>query len=174
MLSAEFIRKSEVSGRPAEVLATKLLTDRGWQVQDMHDNPEYYHKGDLLISKNNKTYNLDVKNDYQIGLYGNFCFEVGINRNNGKGEVDGWGKKASYDFLAFNNSKDNIMYILDYKMFKDNIDKLYHKETNFWNKNEKAYLHCKLVKVQKCIDAEIMVAEIHYDNDNNITDYVSY
>ena len=65
------------------------------------------------------------------------------------------------------------MYILDYKMFKDNIDKLYHKETNFWNKNEKAYLHCKLVKVQKCIDAEIMVAEIHYDNDNNITDYVS-
>lgn len=99
-------------GRVGEKEVAKQLSQHGWSVNDVTRVTEYQKKDiDLIITKENKQFTVEVKRDRYIGHTNNISLEF-ANSNNRKRKGEGWLNYTEADLLAVNcaNSGDSYFF----------------------------------------------------------------
>lgn len=92
-------------GKCGEQLVKAALTNLGHTVEDVSDIREYQQKDiDFLLTKNNTSTTLEVKNDIKSCSTGNIFIET-YNRNNYSRNYLGWYYYCEADYLAFVQEK---------------------------------------------------------------------
>lgn len=80
---------------------------------DVSNDEYYWHKGDIIIDDN---IFLDVKDDGVIHRTGNLLAEHRVKY--GSTWAEGFMQNAEYDFVGYLSQPDNILYILDFNLWK--------------------------------------------------------
>lgn len=114
-MTFEFFRDLEAA-KPAENLVKEYLTSLGLKVEDVSDNPFYYHKGDLKVSLPIGDLFIDVKDDRKIAKTGNVFAEEWTTCENGYNAA-GFMHRA-YDVLAVVSQEEKKIYFIDFPKLK--------------------------------------------------------
>lgn len=101
-------------GELGERNCKQLLESWGYSVEDVSKNPDYYYKGDLILTSptTGQKKMMEVKWCYKIHNTNNLYLEVwsaGSWRKNNQG----WFKFCEADFLAYGDAISGQFYIFD-------------------------------------------------------------
>lgn len=97
-------------GDVGEAVCKNVLEACGFQVQDVSRNPDYYEKGDLIATKNGKSYFIEVKTDTWAHKTGNLVVEL---ISNMEAKRTGWFNYCKCDKYFFYLAKSNELIIVD-------------------------------------------------------------
>ena len=97
-------------GDVGEAVSKSILEACGFQVQDVSRNPDYYEKGDLIATKNGKSYFIEVKTDTRAHETGNLVVEL---ISNVEAKRTGWFNYCKCDKYFFYLAKSNELIIVD-------------------------------------------------------------
>lgn len=95
--------------KAGEKLFSSIMTERGYQVQDVSDSPQFWKKDiDFVITSptSGETKTFEVKWDSRINKTGNLFLET--YSNGGKG----WFKYCEADYLAYGDARSRCFYII--------------------------------------------------------------
>lgn len=114
---------SREKGKRGEALFAQIMQNKGYKVEDVSANPEYYYKGDLLITSlaSGLTKTFEVKFDYVINNTGNLYLELW---NKNSQNCQGWYKFCSADYLAYGDAKTGTFYIIELLELHKRVSKL--------------------------------------------------
>lgn len=111
-------------GKKGERLFQQRMEARGYTVQDVSGNPDYWYKDiDFLITSptTGATKSFEVKYDSKINKSGNLFLEVqSINSKGGKG----WFEFCEADFLAYGDAASRTFYIIPLLELKERVKQL--------------------------------------------------
>ncbi len=127
------------NGKQGEALFKQLMENRGYQVEDVSADPQYYYKGDFLVTSptTGLTKIIECKWDTKINKSGNLYLEF-INTNSPGGA--GWYESCKADYLAYGNAKTNVFLMVDMQELRQRVDKMKHKPIGFCGNNSCGYL----------------------------------
>lgn len=113
------------NGKYGEYQARKLFTSWGYGVEDVSGNPEYYYKGDIVLTSPTTGAQkiVEVKWDGCIGTTGNLFLEI-WSRNSRRQNCNGWWKWCGADFLAYGDARRQVFYIFDMAQLKERVAQL--------------------------------------------------
>ena len=108
-------------GRQGELLFSEQMRARGYIVEDVSGNPDYWHKDiDFIITSptTGATKTFEVKWDSCIGRTGNLYLELtNIHSKGGKG----WFNFCQADFLAYGDAAAQVFYIIPFAELKEKV-----------------------------------------------------
>lgn len=161
--------------RGAEEIVVEVLNNlnNGYTFEDITGEEKYYSKGDIkMLKEGKKTRFIDVKDDGEINITGNFHVEAG-----GYSKIYGTKKKgwidSNYDYVAVISQQDQIIWILSFKKLKEIYNKTDLTEgrkvtSEFWDNVKYGYL----IPVNKAIELGAVYAKIEYEFDDFIEEYL--
>lgn len=111
-------------GKLGERIFRQKMTDKGYGVQDVSGNPDYWYRDiDFLITSpyTGAIKSFEVKYDSRINRTGNMFLELEcINSKGGKG----WFEFTEADFIAYGDSESRTFYIIPLLELKERIKTL--------------------------------------------------
>lgn len=119
-------------GKQGEQLFQQKMIKRGNQVKDVSADPNYYYKGDFIItSTTGETAIVEVKYDERIHETNNLYLEI-INTNS---ELAlGWFESCRADFLAYGDAASQKFYIFSLKELREQVAQL-RKQYGYCGRN---------------------------------------
>lgn len=113
------------NGRQGELLAQKMFQAWGYSVEDVSGNPEYYYKGDILLTSptTGQSRIVEVKWDGVIATSGNLYLET-WSRNSRRQNCNGWWKWCGADYLAYGDATNRKFYLFDMAQLKERVAQL--------------------------------------------------
>ena len=134
-------------GREGEQLFAQRMQDKGYVVQDVSANEQYFGKDiDFLITSptTGDTKSFEVKWDTRINRTGNLYLEIA--NKNSEGAL-GWWEFCKADYLAYGNAKTKTFLVFDMKELRERVDGMKYKTTGFCGDDSAGYLiHISRVK----------------------------
>ncbi len=134
------------NGRQGELLFQEQMQKKGYVVQDVSANEQYFGKDiDFLITSptTGETKSFEVKFDTKINSTGNIYLEI-VNKNSDG--CRGWWEFCKADYLAYGNAKTGRFLIMDMQELRERVDKL-PKRMGFCGNDSAGYLvHISQVK----------------------------
>lgn len=111
------------NGKQGERLFAQLMQEKGYSVQDVSANPDYFYKGDLIITSptSGLTKIFEVKFDTKISKTGNLYLEF-VNKNSDG--CRGWYEFCEADYLAYGNAANNNFYVIPMQKLKERVKQL--------------------------------------------------
>lgn len=111
-------------GKLGERVFRQKMIERGYSVQDVSGNPDYWYRDiDFLITSpyTGAIKSFEVKYDSRINRTGNMFLELeSINSKGGKG----WFEFTEADFIAYGDSESRTFYIIPLLELKERIKAL--------------------------------------------------
>ena len=132
-------------GKIGEDLFQQQMEAKGYTVQNVSEDPQYYYKGDFIItsSTTGETKIFECKFDNKIDRTGNLYLEI-VNKNSD--QCIGWWERCSADYLAYGNAKTGRFLIVDMQELRERVDKL-PKRMGFCGNDSAGYLvHISQIK----------------------------
>lgn len=112
------------NGKEAEKAFYQLMIQRGHSVQDVSADPNYYYKGDFILTdKEGQTAIVEVKQDERMWETGNLYLETINTRSTGIGGL-GWWEYCSADYVAYFDWIKQIVYIFDMQKLHERVKQL--------------------------------------------------
>ena len=112
---------TRTKGKQGETLFKSIMQSKGYEVQDVSAEPEYWEKDiDFIITSptTGLTKTFEVKYDYCINYTGNLYIELtNIYSKGGKG----WFQFCQADLLAYGDAHNNIFYIIDMEQLRKHL-----------------------------------------------------
>lgn len=109
------------NGKQGEALFAQIMAARGYKVEDVSGNPDYWYKDiDFIITSptSNQTKTFEVKWDSRIGQTGNLYLELtNVHSKGGRG----WFTFCEADMLAYGDAAAGIFYIIPIAQLKEII-----------------------------------------------------
>lgn len=152
--------------RIAEVILMQVLEsiyDDAAIVEDVADNPECYHLGDVRVTdKIGNSFYFDAKNDGVIHKTGNvFCETHKYFLRKMNERHTGFMEDGKYDYLSIVDRVSKKIYILDFKVLKK-IHKNYRKvQTTLCD----AYCHGTVISLEECKKKGALLHVINYEEE---------
>lgn len=112
------------NGRQGELLFQQRMEAKGYQVEDVSANEQYFGKDiDFLITSattgQQKTF--EVKWDTRINRTGNLYLEF-VNKNSD--QCLGWWEFCKADYLAYGNAKTNTFFVVPMQELRERVKRL--------------------------------------------------
>lgn len=107
-------------GKIGEELFAQRMQNRNFQVEDVSANPQYYHKGDIILTSPTTGIQkiVEVKFDEKINKTNNLYLEI-INTNS---ELAlGWFEFCQADYLAYGDAITKQFYVFDLKQLRERV-----------------------------------------------------
>ncbi len=109
------------NGKQGERIFKEVMTERNYSVEDVSNNPEYWHKDiDFVITSptSGLTKSFEVKWDSRIHDTSNLYLETeSINSKGGKG----WLEFCEADYLAYGDAFNNTFYMIPLPELKEKL-----------------------------------------------------
>ena len=152
--------------RIAEIILQEVLisiVDDKCSVEDVANNPEYYHYGDVRVTdKDGNSFYLDCKNDGVIHKTGNvFCETHKFFFRKPNERHTGFMEDGLYDYLCVVDRVSQIIYILDFSVLKK-IHKNYQKVSTTL---EDAYCYGNVISLDECKKKKALICKINYEEE---------
>lgn len=114
-------------GKQGEQLFAQIMREKGYEVTDVSNNPDYYNKDiDFIIKSpfSGKVKTFEVKFDTRINQTNNLYLETkNIHSKQWNGE--GWFKHTEADFIAYGDAHSRTFYIFPLLELKEKVNKLH-------------------------------------------------
>lgn len=114
------------NGKQGERLFKQIMEERGYDVQDVSNNPDFWDKDiDFIVTSptSGLTKTFEVKWDSCIGSTGNLYLELtNINSKQWRGE--GWWLHCKADYLAYGDAASRTFYIIPLLELRERADAL--------------------------------------------------
>ena len=110
----------------------QFLMARACDVEDVSNNPQYWHKDiDLIVTnpKANSTFTVEVKWDKRMNETGNLYIEM-LNPRSQKGY--GWFHFCEADYLAYGDAVKHLFYIFDWNDLREYVRE--HRNELIWRR----------------------------------------
>lgn len=111
-------------GRQGEQLFIQRAAERGYAVQDVSSNPDYWYKDiDVFLTSptSGATKSFEIKWDSRINRTGNLYIEISnVHSKGGKG----WFTFCEADMLAYGNAATQQFYIIDMEQLRQRVEQL--------------------------------------------------
>lgn len=161
-------------GKSAEELIKRLLEEDGYIVQDVSDSKVCRLLDiDLVVTgtNNNKPKTdalltgslIEIKNDSKMSVNNNIFIEMGFMRKTGY--YNGWAEYCEADYIFFNDSVSQKIYIVDWQRLKRYLDNL--KVRNFYNKTDDCVGYFKTINIEEAIEKRIIIKTINLNEKKN-------
>ena len=112
------------NGKQGEQLFQQIMESRGYTVEDVSNNPQYWYKDiDFIVtsSTSGETKTFEVKWDTKINTTGNLFLEYeSLYSKGGKG----WFEFCEADFLAYGDAVTKVFYIIDMEQLRQAANNL--------------------------------------------------
>ena len=109
-------------GKEGEALFQWKMENRNNQVIDVSADPNYYYKGDFIItSPTGESAIVEVKYDEKIHKTHNLYLEI---INTYSDQALGWFERCSADFLAYGDAVNQKFYIFSLKELREQVAQL--------------------------------------------------
>lgn len=118
------------NGKQGEMLFSQQMTERGYKVQDVSNNPDYWHKDiDFIITSptTNKVKTFEVKWDSRINKTGNLYLE--LTNVHSKGGL-GWFKFCQADYVAYGDAQAKVFYVIPLAELREHLKHVSGRITN--------------------------------------------
>ena len=101
------------SGKEGERLFSKLMAAKGYSVEDVSGNEQYFAKDiDFIITNPlGEVKTFEVKWDYKISKYENLFLEI-QNPRSRQWNGQGWWKHCKADYLVYGDAVNRKFYII--------------------------------------------------------------
>lgn len=111
------------NGKYGEWFFSYIMEQKGYTVENVSKNPEYYYKGDLKITSpfSGSTKIIEVKWDERIRDTNNLYLEL-TNRNSKEGQ--GWWTWCQADYLAYGDACGRKFYVFSLLELKERVKQL--------------------------------------------------
>lgn len=159
------------AGKEAEVIVAQWLADAGYQVEDVSNIPEFYYRGDLLITlpTGEKRF-IEVKNDTVISTTGNILCEEEQYFKEG-----GYFKKGfmynDYDIYAVVSQSENKIYFFDFCKMKE----IYKKYGTYKHiDHPQQYSDCYLLEICRAKQFGALITTVNYQKEETKMDRIDY
>ena len=158
MLKEQF-NKDLQQGKEGEQVVAKYLQTAGYQVEDVSNNRQDYHKGDLLITlpTGEKRY-IEVKNDTVIGESQKILCEEEVYYKDKDYFAPGF-MYRDYDIYAVVSEDTNTIYFFDFSKLKE-IYKRFGTYKKFDYPDQ--YSECYLLEMCRARQFKALIAKIKY------------
>lgn len=117
---------SRNKGKKGEALFRQIMENKGYIVEDVSDNSDFYDKDIDFIIKSPHTgevKSFEVKYDYCINRTGNLYLELtNIHSQGGKG----WYKFCEADVLAYGDAQTDIFYMIPVEKLREVTNQCYY------------------------------------------------
>lgn len=121
---------SKQFGKQGERLFQQIMEEKGYTVQDVSANPQYWDKDiDFVVisSTSGLERTFEIKWDSRIGKTNNLYLELtNIHSKGGKG----WFKFCQADYLAYGDSCNNCFYVVSLLELRERVRELPHRGTS--------------------------------------------
>lgn len=111
-------------GKKGEQLFQQIMQQKGYEVQDVSDNPDYWNQDiDFVITSptTGLTKTFEVKYDYRLNKTGNLYLEtMNVNSKGSKG----WFSFCKADYVAYGDATTNTFYIIPLQELKKKVQQL--------------------------------------------------
>ena len=109
-------------GRDGELLFQQRMEQKGYEVIDVSDNPEYYDKGDFIVKSpfSGQEKIFEVKTDTKIHKTENLYLEVATRFSDGIG----WWEKCEADYLVYVDYVNKEFYIFSLLELRERVKTL--------------------------------------------------
>lgn len=113
------------NGKQGEYLFKQLYEGMGYKVEDVSANPEYYYKGDMLVTSptTGLTKIFEVKWDTRIHSTENLYLELSNVNSKAKGGK-GWFTWCGADYLAYGDAINRKFYIVRMDELKKRVKEI--------------------------------------------------
>lgn len=158
MLKEQF-NKDLVQGKKGEAIVAQYLSNMGYQVEDVSDKRQDYHKGDLLITlpTGEKRY-VEVKNDTVIGKTQNILCEEEVYYKD-KGYFAPGFMYSDYDIYAIVSMDQQEIYFFDFSKLKEIYKRLgRYKRFNYPDQ----YSDCFLLELCRAKQFKAFYGKVKY------------
>ncbi|MBQ2408866.1 MAG: hypothetical protein II309_05475 [Bacilli bacterium] len=134
--------------------------------EDVSDERQYYHKGDLKIWDITNLYKedlfMDVKDDSVIHRTKNLFAEESVFYKENNSLQNGFMKNSTYDYIAYMSKSEKKIYLLDFKKWQECYKMGIYKEMFHKYQNSYGYL----MKLNQAIELGVVLATINYEETN--------
>lgn len=118
------------NGKQGENLFKQIMESRGYTVEDVSGNKEYWDKDiDFIITSptTGSVKTFEVKYDFRINKTGNLYLEIAnIHSKGGKG----WYEFCQADYLAYGDAANGTFYIVPLLELRERVNKLHPRQVN--------------------------------------------
>lgn len=110
-------------GREGELLFQQQMESKGYVVQDVSADPQYYYKGDMIVTSptTGLTKTFEVKYDYRIHKTGNLYLELANKNSQG---CCGWYEFTKADYVAYGDAINKKFYIIHMDKLRERVAQL--------------------------------------------------
>lgn len=134
--------------------------------EDVSDERQYYHKGDLKIwdifNPSKECLFMDVKDDSVIHRTKNLFAEESVFYKENNSLQNGFMKNSTYDYIAYMSKSEKKIYLLDFKKWQECYKMGIYKEMFHKYQNSYGYL----MKLNQAIELGVVLATINYEETN--------
>ena len=110
-------------GKVGEELAYNYLITRGWEVEDVSNNEEYFSLDiDFLAAKDGNSVSLDVKTEEAMSRTGNMFIEDAITYQDGR-MAKGWLYYSKAEYIWHVNPKNGVAFVYRLEDMQDYLRK---------------------------------------------------
>ena len=118
------------NGKQGENLFKQIMVDRGYAVEDVSGNPEYWDKDiDFVVtsSTTGAVKSFEVKWDSRINKTGNLYLEIANIHSKGS---KGWFEFCEADYLAYGDAANGTFYIISLLELREKVKLLKPRQVN--------------------------------------------
>lgn len=118
------------NGRQGEQMFQQIMKDRGYAVEDVSGNQEYWDKDiDFIItsSTSGQVKTFEVKWDSRINKTGNLYLEIANIHSKGS---RGWFEFCQADYLAYGDAANGTFYIISLLELREKVKRLPKRQAN--------------------------------------------
>lgn len=106
------------AAKDAEQIVKRVIAAANYEVFDVSEDPQCYHKGDLLVKTLDGERYVEVKDDSRIADTGNILCEEEVYYKENDITVKG-NMYSDYDIYAVVSKKERKIYFFDFKKLKE-------------------------------------------------------
>lgn len=154
-------KKDLEAAREAEYLVAKEFAARNpeWEVENVGDQREYFHKGDIKITNKNsgEVRFIEVKNDSRISETKNILCEECVSYDNEGIIIDG-NMYSNYDIYAIVSQQERKIYYFNFNILKKNYKKGIYKEIA----HRAQTTYCYLVDMRQAVSWDALMGITNY------------
>ena len=114
------------NGKLGEQLFQQKMQNKGYTVEDVSNNPDYWYKDiDFIITSptTGAVKSFEVKFDSRINKTGNLYLEI-VNMNSKQWNYDGWWLHCEANYLVYIDAINGIFYVISLEELRERVKKL--------------------------------------------------